>query len=29
MHTVWWLVGLEVVSFALALVVWRMAPGDR
>jgi hypothetical protein len=28
-HTVWWLVGLEVVSFALALVVWRMAPGDR
>jgi hypothetical protein len=29
MHTVWWLVGLEMVSFTLALVVWRMAPADR
>ena len=29
MHTVWWLVGLEAVSFVLALIVWRMAPEDR
>jgi hypothetical protein len=29
MRTVWWLVAFQAVSFVAALVVWRLAPGDR
>ena len=29
MSTVWWLVGFQVASFGLALVVWWLAPSDR
>jgi hypothetical protein len=29
MATVWWLVGFEALSFALALAVWLLARSDR
>lgn len=29
MTVVWWLVGFQVVSFALAIGIWLMAPGER
>ena len=29
MSTVWWLVGFQLASFGLALVVWWLAPNDR
>jgi hypothetical protein len=29
MTVVWWLVGFQVVSFALAIGIWLMMPGER
>jgi hypothetical protein len=29
MRTVWWLLGFEALSFALALAVWLASPSDR
>lgn len=29
MSIVWWLLGFEIVSFLVALAIWRAAPGDR